>query len=1072
MEGYNFHSDLTFITNEAGQSLKNRFEELIKDSRYFDCLVGYFYLSGFHSIYKSLENTEKIRILIGISVSKNTYDTLNQAKNSPLSHYETKEVLSNTIEGEMAESDDKPEIDEGVSKFIEWIRSGKLEIRAYPSQNIHAKVYIMTFKEGDRDVGRVITGSSNFTQAGLAGNLEFNVELKNRNDYEFALNKFNELWQNAVDVSEKYVQTINEKTWLNNNITPYELYLKFLYEYFKDELSKIDDITLKYLPDNFKELEYQRQAVINAKRILEEYGGVFISDVVGLGKTYMAVLLARELDGRTMVIAPPALLNRANPGSWRNVFSDFNYPAEFFSIGKLDDAKNAIESREYRNIIIDESHRFRNEMTLSYEDIAEICRGKRVILISATPYNNTPQDILSQIKLFQNPKNSNIPGQPNLDLFFSSIQTNLKAIDRKKDYNKYLTELRKYSKEIREKVLKYIMVRRTRSEIEKYFETDLAKNGIVFPEVKDPIPFYYQLNNDEDKIFMQTVEFIAKKITYARYTSLLYLKDNITPLQKQAQKNMGTFMKVLLVKRLESSFYAFKNTIDRFIDSYKKYIQEIEKGNVYISKKYSNKIFELIEEGDDEAVQRLLEEGKAEKYNSNDFDPKFYNDLQNDLKILKQIKKNWSKIQRDPKVEQLIKNLKSHPVLKNNKIIIFTESKETAEYLVEIINSNLKNKALLFHGSTQSYIRDMVIDNFDARAKNPQDKYQILVTTDVLAEGVNLHRSNIVINYDIPWNPTKLMQRIGRINRIDTPFKEVYTFNFFPTSQSEDQIKLTKIARSKIESFLKLLGGDAAILTEGEPVESHQLFDKLLSKQTLIGEEDEESELKYLRVIENVRDNNPEIFEKIKRLPKKSRSAKISGDISIENVSYPFLLTFFRKGKLMKFYYSDNNKSYETDFITTVKIFESNINDVRIKIPLKNFYELLDKNKTAFINSTVEEYIPITKRGGKDNINKLLVIIKVTQKNSKQLTEEQEEYLKKLKQQLEQGAIPNSIVKKTLYEMDKLKNELLNPIKVLEILQYNIPSTFLKSHYVESNISLDHKREIILSLFVESDRFK
>jgi len=366
----------------------------------------------------------------------------------------------------------------------------------------------------------------------------------------------------------------------------------------------------------------------------------------------------------------------------------------------------------------------------------------------------------------------------------------------------------------------------------------------------------------------------------------------------------------------------------------------------------------------------------------------------------------------------------------------------------------------------------MVIDNFDARAKNPQDKYQILVTTDVLAEGVNLHRSNIVINYDIPWNPTKLMQRIGRINRIDTPFKEVYTFNFFPTSQSEDQIKLTKIARSKIESFLKLLGGDAAILTEGEPVESHQLFDKLLSKQTLIGEEDEESELKYLRVIENVRDNNPEIFEKIKRLPKKSRSAKISGDISIENVSYPFLLTFFRKGKLMKFYYSDNNKSYETDFITTVKIFESNINDVRIKIPLKNFYELLDKNKTAFINSTVEEYIPITKRGGKDNINKLLVIIKVTQKNSKQLTEEQEEYLKKLKQQLEQGAIPNSIVKKTLYEMDKLKNELLNPIKVLEILQYNIPSTFLKSHYVESNISLDHKREIILSLFVESDRFK
>jgi HKD family nuclease len=260
--------DLTFITNEPGKTLKDRFEMLIKDTRFFDCLVGYFYVSGFYTIYKSLEKAEKIRILIGIATSKETYDLIERTRNKNMqiqfSHTETKEEFGKMVEKEMEESEDDPKIEEGINKFIEWLKSGKLEIRAYPSQNIHAKVYIMTFMEGDRDVGRVITGSSNFTQSGLIDKFEFNVELKNRADYEFAKQKFEELWKDAVDVSEKYVQTVNEKTWFNENITPYEIYLKLLYEYFKDELSRIDEVFTKYLPENFKELEYQKQAVLNA----------------------------------------------------------------------------------------------------------------------------------------------------------------------------------------------------------------------------------------------------------------------------------------------------------------------------------------------------------------------------------------------------------------------------------------------------------------------------------------------------------------------------------------------------------------------------------------------------------------------------------------------------------------------------------------------------------------------------------------------------------------------------------------------------------------------------------------
>jgi len=1063
--------DLTFIVNEPNKTLKNRFEQLINDCRFFDCLVAYFFVSGFHALYKSLEKTERIRILIGIGTTKETYELIETKKDYLLSHSETKQQIENIVETDMADSEDNKNIEEGVQKFIEWIKDKKLQIRAYPSKNLHAKLYIMTFKKGDRDIGRVITGSSNFTQAGLVDNLEFNVELKNASDYEFAKQRFQQLWEDAVDVTEKYVLTLQEKTWLNQNITPYELYLKFLYEYFKDELSRVEQIFAKYLPENFKKFEYQEQAVLNAKKIIEEYGGVFVSDVVGLGKTYVAAMLAGQVDGRTMIIAPPALLNRNNPGSWPNVFADFHIPAEFISIGKLDEAKDLLEHREYKNIIIDEAHRFRSEITISYEDIAEICRGKRVILVSATPYNNSPKDILAQIKLFQNTKKSTVPGVSDLEEFFGSLESKLKNVNRQKNYNQFLEITRSNAKEIRNKILKYLMVRRTRTEIEKYFAEDLKRNNVKFPEVEDPIPLYYQLNDDEDKIFMETVKFITQDFRYARYMPLLYLSKPISQLEQQSQKNMGGFMKVLLVKRLESSFYAFRKSIDRFIYSYEMFIKEYEKGNVYISKGYINKIFELLEQGDDDAVQRLIDEGKAEKYASVEFRPDFLKDLKNDLDILKRIKSMWQSIKRDPKLETLLFNLKNHNILKNKKLIIFTESKETAEYLTKNVNVTFgADIALLFHGESSEFIRDKVIENFDAKAKNKKDDYQILISTEVLSEGVNLHRSNIVINYDIPWNPTRLMQRVGRVNRIDTQFDKIFTFNFFPTKQADSEIELTNIARSKIEAFLTLLGGDSSILTEGEPISSHELFDKLLSKKT-VSDEEEESELKYLRIIEDIRDKDPELFEKIKRLPKKARSAKVSSDNLRDFASTNSLLTFFRKGKLMKFFLSNKEHTVELDFLTSAKILESAEDEKRVKLPLENYYVFLDKNKSAFFNATIEEIIETRRRGGRSTFDELLKILKATQKNSKQLTEDQEEYLKKVINRIEEGALPKQTVKKALNALNKLGKDIQNPLKVIGTLQREISPTFLKSHYAEPSAITEGKREVILSLYLEGNEY-
>ena len=182
-------------------------------------------------------------------------------------------------------------------------------------------------------------------------------------------------------------------------------------------------------PPNFINLEYQEQAVLNAKKILLAYGGVFISDVVGLGKTFIASMLAKQLDGRHLVIAPPNLLDENNPGSWKNAFLDFDVSAKFSSIGKLDDLVSG-NADKFQNIFIDEAHRMRNADTSTYEKLAEICRGKRVILVSATPYNNSPKDILSLVQLFQKPHNSTLPGLRNLEVFFKEIVNRIKKKNR------------------------------------------------------------------------------------------------------------------------------------------------------------------------------------------------------------------------------------------------------------------------------------------------------------------------------------------------------------------------------------------------------------------------------------------------------------------------------------------------------------------------------------------------------------------------------------------------------------------------------------------------------------------
>lgn len=1053
-------SDLTFITNDNKGNLKDRFRSLIKDTRFFDVLVGYFYTSGFYEIYEQLENTEKIRILIGISTNKETYNSINHVK----SHKEIKDEIGAKIKDELEESENSSEVEKGLLKFTEWIKDGKLEIRAYPDENIHSKLYIMTFNEDDRDTGRVITGSSNFTRSGLVDNLEFNVELKNSPDHSFAQEKFNELWEKSIELSEKYLETIENDTWIKNDITPYELYLKFLYEYFKEDINEDYSLDEKYRPDGFKKLKYQEDAVINAKRIVEEYGGVFLSDVVGLGKTFMGTMLCQQVADRTLVLAPPHLIDENNKGSWENAFKNFGFRSKDYKCYSIGMLEKIIEKNLHQNfdvVLVDEAHRFRTEDTATYAKLSQICRGKKVILVTATPYNNSPKDLLAQIKLFQRSRQSTIPNLPDLESFFGVLEGRLRGLDRRDDKDEYLAITTDNSKRIRDCVLKYLMVRRTRKEIQEYYGEDLKKQKMSFPKVADPKAIFYELNEVENKVFLETIETIVNDFKYSRYTPILYKKGDLGSAEQQ-QLNMRKFMKMLLVKRLESSFHAFKMSLSRFINSYEQFIGEYDSGNVYVSKKHSQKIFEFLSSGNDEALDKLVEDDKAEKYSSKDFRDDFILDLKSDLNILRKIESLWKKIKRDPKILAFRDNLGQEKPFKNGKSIIFTESRETAEYLVKHLEEFFPKEVVYFSGKSSQAEREVVMDNFDANADNIKNDYKILITTDVLSEGANLHQANLIINYDIPWNPTRVMQRVGRINRVDTKHEEIFTYTFFPTEQANEQIKLQELAEAKVQAFISLLGADAKLLTENEVPEGHSLFNLLLSKELIEGEDNtEDSELKYLQEIRKIRDENIELFDYIKKLPKKARVArKINTDI--ENK----LLTYFRKGKLQKFFATTSDElimPVEIDFIQAAKQLRADPKEKSSQIN-DRFYLLLKRNMDAIYNPVTDEDIQTSNnKRGLDNSMRLLKILKSKEiKSYKGYTNDDEYYLSQVIEEFNSGGIPKKISQNIFKTIQESPEIVQNPLKLLNILRNELPQDFLV-HDFSKNGDINHKREIILS---------
>ena len=1008
-------SDLKFFTNEPNRDLYSKFQSILRDNHtnFFDILVGYFRTSGFFKICDAMNNISKIRVLVGLNVDKIT------------AQIAVKKNFCEKIEDEFNRSDFSADVERGTKIFIDWIKSGKIELKIYPKAALHAKIYILREDFSEITNGdSVITGSSNFSEAGLKNNLEFNVELKDFADVKFCLDKFNEFWAESVEISEEFIDTVQNRTWIRENISPYEIFLKTLAEFFKEELAADKNfLPDDFLPDNFLRLQYQIDAVIQAKKILEGHGGVFISDVVGLGKTYVCAMLAKLIKGRKLIICPPTLINQ-----WKNVLADFNVAATVESLGKLD--KILPQSRKFKYVFVDEAHRFRRDTTQSYSFLHKICYGKKIVLISATPINNYSTDIENQLALFQSKRNCTIPGVPNLEIFFGNLNKKIK--DLPKDSEQYFEQIRLNSEEIRDKILRHVMIRRTRGEILNFYADDLQ---ITFPKLDTPTPVDYFFDEIINKAFIETVNAI-KNLNYARYTPANYLPKKYSA-AKTAQQNLKGFMKCILLKRLESSFYAFRKSLERFSQSYESFIDMFNRGTVYISKKID--VYDYLD--DEEKLFELVERGDVEKIPSAEFNKKFIDDLQSDLNKIQNLRGRWENISADPKLLRLKKLLRE---IKFAKKIIFTESKETAEYLFRELEKIFGEKIILFSGDSSRALREKIEQNFNPQAENPENKFDILISTDILSEGVNLHRANVLINYDLPWNPTRIMQRVGRINRIGTKHAEIFVYNFFPADETKKHLSLEERITEKLQLFHSTLGEDFKYLSEAEEVEPKKLFSVLNAN---LDSEEINPETKYLNLIREIRDNDKNLYEKIKNLPRRARTSKFSDKICAEST-----LTFMRRGEL-KIFNMTGEKTESLSFLDAIKFLECSPEEKAAPTG-KNFFSQYKSNTLAFEN-LLGDLVVSQVIGRKDEFLRYFKALRGV------VSDSERDMLEKFIEMQSRGDIPAADLKKIRYVLKNFStSEMFGKIKEI-----------LGEFYLRGRNSAveDADKQIILSCNLRSD---
>ena len=971
-----------FFNNRLGNTLFDKLKGIASTMTTFDrflAVVGFFRSSGYFKLRKELGDISEIKILVGINID-DIFRKHNKALLMLSDEDKAKEIYNKDFKEDIINAQYAPEVENGILQMCEDLACGRLQMRIHATKNLHAKFYLcLPQTHNENSDGWVIMGSSNISDSGLGikqpPQYELNVAMKDYDDVKYCSDEFWTLWNEAIPLTAEDIDKYKKKTYLGYQPTPYELYIKVLIDTFGDQVE--DDFSIQ-LPDGVKDLKYQKDAVIQGYQMLMQHNGLFLADVVGLGKTMIATMIAKrfvESNGKNtniLVIYPPALED-----NWKDTFKLFGIykKAQFItngSLSKILEGRDQYKDKEdFDLIIVDEAHGFRSDSSGKYDELQKICKSpcvnngllkslqKKVMLLSATPLNNRPDDLLNQLLLFQNSQSCTIDGIPNLKGFFAPLIDKYKKLMRERDKRDVTSEVDKIYEQIRNKVIDKVTVRRTRNNIlnDPDYKADIKSQGIIFPKILPPNELEYSMSRDTKARFYETLKQLTdgksdtnpagNGLNYARYRAVECLKSEYRKKYKNAAhigQTLAGIYRVHMVKRLESSFYAFKKSLRTLLNITEDMIKMFEENKVIIAPDLKVKDLQAKNMELDEIIEYAVSRGYIAEdivFTADAFTPDFLEMLHHDRDILKKLNADWDKENEDPKFdkfkENLTRNFFDRKINPSGKLVLFSESVDTLNYLYERLTKELGcDDVLMVTAANRNRLVQTIRENFDANYQSDSMRYNIIITSDVLAEGVNLHRSNVIVNYDSPWNATRLMQRIGRVNRIGSLAQYIYNYLFYPSRQGDKEIQLYKNALVKLQGFHSAFGEDAQIYSKEEIVKEFQMFDNNVKDYI-------DKKIELLREVRELYNNDRELYHKIKALPMKSRAMRDIGKHSGKSV-------VFVSSNIKTEFYLATSKNIETiDFLDAVEYLKAKPEEQ--PVPFSD-----DEQHYKHVNKALEKY--------------------------------------------------------------------------------------------------------------------
>ena len=839
-----------------------------------------------------------------------------------------------------------------------------------------------------------------------------------------------------------------------------------------------------YLPPKVHKLDYQIEAVKRCISIMHEHGGFMLADVVGLGKTIIGTLIIKrflslpENDGRerkVLIITPPAIQS-----GWKKTIAMFDKDSDekiapyidFITTGRIanvteeddweendDDSADSgefvgtLQDKNYGFIVIDESHKFRNSTTFMYRSLDELIIkiGSNtgvypyIGLLSATPQNNRPNDLKNQIYLFERNRNDSTLKKAesgNIEKFFADVnreydllinnRSNITEEERKQ-------RLEAVSKKLRDCVLSDILERRTRTDVEKYYKEDMESQGLVFPKIVGPNTLKYIMDDELAQLFSDTMTIIAPNqnerlltnewLKYSRYRAIEYFVDPANEQKHTGRGNRGvndvarqmaTIMQILLVKRLESSFTAFTQSLFNLRRYTENMIRMWENNTIFVcpqinvnqeldyetkTKKRGGKVsFNDCVEEIRVKIQKLTNQGRNERgqnaeYERNDFKEEYYSQLKEDHNLISNLCDRWAKNSQDPKFDAFKENIK--PELFNpekntsGKLVIFSEAIDTVQALARAVKAK-GYKPLVITAANRDEMEKTIEENFDANYEGEwKDEYNVIITTEVLAEGVNLHRANVILNYDTPWNSTRLMQRIGRVNRIGSKEPFVYVYNFMPSAEGDAQIELVRKAHTKLQSFHILFGEDSKIFSDEESVVHYDMIKAI---------EGEESPMQqYVYELKQYKETHPERYKQIEQTNEGWEMAQATNGTAYFIVKAP------RSAKLAISIHTAQDSQSKAQIISLLELLEAmRVDESAQRTALPDNWQQLSADAIKTYN---QYFVHINKsRAGDKRTQALQIIVKLY--NNDTISEKSKELLKNTRKLVDKGSL--DIIKKIL----------------------------------------------------------